>query len=151
MLPFPALWAVHIGDGLLSWPWLAGGFAVALVAALLACWRLREEDVPRVALLTAAFFVASSIHVKLGPTSVHLLLAGLVGVLLTWRAPVAILLGVTLQMFIVGHGGFSAIGVNACTPAIPAVLAGYLFLLLRRVGWWRARLGRAALVGLAGG
>src|SRR5205823_13378351 len=76
---------------------------------------------------------------------------GPVGVLLTWRAPVAILLGVALQMFIVGHGGFSTIGVNACTQAIPAVLAGYLFLLLRRVGWWRTRFGRAALVGLAGG
>ncbi|HZY88254.1 MAG TPA: energy-coupling factor ABC transporter permease, partial [Gemmataceae bacterium] len=86
-VPFIPLWAVHISDGVLTWPWWAGGFAVAGLLALLASWRVRDEEIPRIAVLTAAFFVASLIHVRVGPTSVHLLLNGLVGVVLGRRAP----------------------------------------------------------------
>src|SRR5437879_733623 len=97
----PLPWAVHIAGGVLSWPTLAAGFALIGLLALVAAWRIREDEVPRVALLTAAFFVASSIHIRLGPTSVHLLLNGLVGVILGRRAPLAILIGVTLQALLI--------------------------------------------------
>src|SRR5205823_13141938 len=120
-------WAVHISDGVLTLPWLAGGFALAAVLALLAAYRVRDEEIPRIALLTAAFFVASLIHVRLGPTSVHLLLNGLVGVVLGRRAGLAILVGLTLQAVLLGHGGFTTIGVNACVLTYPALLAGPLF------------------------
>ena len=53
--------------------------------------------IPRIALMTAAFFVASLIHVPIGPTSVHLLLNGLVGVLLGWRSALAIAVGLLLH------------------------------------------------------
>ena len=43
----PPLLAVHIADGVLSWPWLAAGFAVIGALAAIACWRLREDEVPR--------------------------------------------------------------------------------------------------------
>lgn len=121
------LWAVHVSDGVLSGPWLVLGFVVAGLLALLASWRIREEEIPRVALLTAAFFVASSIHVKLGPTSVHLLLNGLVGVVLGWRAPLAILVGVTLQALLIPHGGLTTIGVNATVEMLPALASALLF------------------------
>src|SRR5690348_15496624 len=88
---------VHISDGILSFPWLAGGFVVAGLLALLAAYRVRDEEIPRIALLSAAFFIGSLIHVRLGPTSVHLLLNGLVGVILGRRAPLAILIGLGLQ------------------------------------------------------
>ena len=80
------LWAVHISDSVLSWPWQLGGFLGALVLLCLALVRVREEEIPRIGLLTAAFFVASSIHIRLGPTSVHLLLVGLLGAILGRRA-----------------------------------------------------------------
>src|SRR5262245_29036887 len=121
------IWAVHIADGVLGWPLLADGFVVGGLFALFVSWRMREEEIPRIALLTAAFFVASSIHVKLGPTSVHLLLNGLVGVVLGWRAPLAILLGVTLQALLIPHGGLTTIGVNATAEMLPALAAGVLF------------------------
>jgi cobalt/nickel transport system permease protein len=128
---FPT-WAVHVSDGVLGWPWLAAGFAVAAALALLAAWRVREDDVPRIGLMTAAFFVASSIHVRLGPTSAHLLLNALVGVVLGARAPLAILVGVVLQALLIPHGGLTTIGVNTCTEALPALLAGALFPVLHR-------------------
>jgi cobalt/nickel transport system permease protein len=138
MLTVP-LFALHLSDGVLGWPWLAGGFAVAGLLALLACRKMTEDDVPRVALMAAAFFVASSIHVKVGPSSVHLLLTGLVGVVLGWRAPLAILVGITLQALLVAHGGITAVGINAAVQAVPALAIGGLFPLTRDVRRWWAR------------
>lgn len=125
------MWAVHISDGILSGQWLGAGFVVALGLALLASWRVREEEVARIGLVTAAFFVASSIHVKIGPSSVHLLLNGLVGVVIGRRAPLAILIGVTLQAALIPHGGWSTIGVNATAQMLPALAAAALFPYLR--------------------
>src|SRR5262245_34754774 len=144
LCPSLPVWAVHIADGVLGWPWLLAGFLVAGGLALMASWRVREEEVPRIALLTAAFFVASSIHVKLGPTSVHLLLVGLVGVVLGRRAPLAILVGVTLQALLIPHGRLTTIGVNAAAEALPALAAAALFPLL--LAATRRPLPRALLV-----
>lgn len=127
---------LHIHDGILRAPWLAGGFAVAGVLALGASYRVREEEIPRIALLTAAFFVASSIHLPLGSISVHLLLNGLVGVVLGRRAPLAILVGVGLQA-VFGHGGFTTLGVNASVQMLPALLAAGLFAVLARLSGGR--------------
>src|SRR5438552_196674 len=121
------LWAVHIGNEVLNPAWEIGGFAAAAVLLAVGAWRIREEEVPRIALLTAAFFVSSSIHVPLGPTSVHLLLNGLVGVMLGWRAAPAIFIGLLLQAVLLGHGGYFALGVNACVLTAPALLSGLLF------------------------
>jgi cobalt/nickel transport system permease protein len=142
--------AVHVSDGVLAWPWVVGGFVVAGLLALLGAFRIRDEEIPRVALMTAAFFVASLIHVKLGPTSVHLLLNGLLGVVLGRRAPLAILVGVGLQALLLGHGGVSTIGVNACVMTIPALLAGWLFAALARERWMRHAWFRFALGCLVG-
>src|SRR3954471_24563988 len=96
-------------------------------------YRVRDEDIPLIALLTAAFFVASLIHVRVGPTSVHLLLNGLVGVVLGRRAVLAVAVGLVLQAALVGHGGFSSLGVNVCVMTLPAYLAAALFAGLRRL------------------
>src|SRR5205809_294545 len=110
MLPL----AVHISDGVLPPAWQAGGFALAVPLVAIGLWRLADEEIPRLALFTAAFFVASIIHLRVGPTSVHLLLNGLVGVVLGWRAGLAIGVGLLLQATLIGHGGFTALGVNTC-------------------------------------
>jgi cobalt/nickel transport system permease protein len=147
-MPGSLLFAVHLADGVLAAPLVAAGFAVAALLAVAAAWRIREDEIPRVALLTAAFFVASSIHVKVGPTSVHLLLGGLVGIVLGRRAPLAVLVGVTLQALLIPHGGISTIGVNTCVQALPALLAALLFGLLS--SWRDSAWLRSLLVGAAG-
>jgi cobalt/nickel transport system permease protein len=96
--------------------------------------------------LTAAFFVASLVHVRVGPTSVHLLLNGLVGVVLGWRAGLAIPVGLFLQAALIGHGGFTTLGVNSVVLTVPALLAWGLFAGLRRVPWIGHPGARAALV-----
>ena len=131
-----SLFAVHLSDGAVTPAWLAGGFAGAAALVAAGCWRLRDELVPRVGVLTAAFFIASTIHIKLAllPTSVHLILNGLVGVTLGVRAPVAVAVGLTLQYLLLAHGGLTTLGLNTCVIALPAVAAGAAYPLLRRVG-----------------
>lgn len=129
------LWAVHISDGILEPPWLVGGYVLAAALAWLGSWRLRDEEIPRIAVMSSAFFVASSIHVPLVGTSIHLLLNGLVGVILGARATLAIPLALFLQAALLFHGGFTTLGVNACVMVLPAVWASVAFAFIRRAGW----------------
>ena len=127
------LFAVHLSDGAMSDLWVGLGFAGALLLLLPAMWRVREDEVPRIGLMTAAFFVASSIHFKIAITSVHLILNGLVGVLLGRRAPLAVSVGLVLQFLLLSHGGITTLGLNACVIGVPAVLAGMVYPLLRKL------------------
>jgi cobalt/nickel transport system permease protein len=122
--------AVHISADVLSPVWTSLGFVVLAAFLAVGLYRLREEEVPRIALLTAAFFVASSIHIKVPPSSVHLLLNGLAGVILGRRVCIAIPVGLLLQAVLLGHGALSTLGVNSCVMVIPALLAQPLFRLL---------------------
>lgn len=132
----PPLLAVHISDGALDAGWLVAGWALLGMLLIVAVWRVREEDVPRIGVLTAAFFVGSSIHIKLVllPTSVHLILNGLVGVVLGRRAPIAVTVGLVLQYLLVAHGGLTTLGINGCIAGIPAVIVGWSYPSLRRLG-----------------
>jgi cobalt/nickel transport system permease protein len=137
--------AVHIAD-VLPTPWWVGGFAAAAALLVANARRLGDDEIPRLALLSAAFFVASLIHVRVGPTSVHLLLNGLVGVVLGRRAVLAVAVGLVLQAALVGHGGFSSLGVNVCVMTLPAYLAAALFAGLRRLPGVDRLAGRGLLV-----
>jgi cobalt/nickel transport system permease protein len=143
------LFAVHIADGVLPAPLLIVGFAVTILLALFGAWRLRDEDAPRVAVLTAVFFVASLIHVRIPPTSVHLLLNGLIGVILGRHAALAIPVGLLLQAILIGHGGFWALGVNNCVLTLPALLMGSLFSELHRRRWPQRPEVRMGLIGIS--
>jgi cobalt/nickel transport system permease protein len=115
--------AVHISAYVLTWPWIVSGFAGMFILVVVGLWRITEQEIPRVALLTAVFFVASSIHLPIGPTSVHLVMNGLVGLVLGRRAAVAIPVGLLLQAALLGHGDLSTWGINSCIMTIPALLA----------------------------
>lgn len=140
------LFAIHISDGVLTVPWLFGGFVTAAGLAALGLRRTTDEDIPTVALLTAAFFVASLIHVRIGPSSAHLILNGLLGVVLGIRAGLAVPIGLFLQAALLAHGGFSSLGVNSCIITIPALAAGWIVAALRRTPWVEAPWFRGALV-----
>jgi cobalt/nickel transport system permease protein len=143
------LWAVHISSGVLTWPWIVGGLVIAALLLVAGCWRLQPEEVPRIALLTAVFYIGSSIHIPVGVTSIHLLLNGLVGVVVGWRSALAILVGLLFQAVFIGHGGYLEIGVNTCVIAPPALLAGAAFRGLNRVRWLKHPTARAVLVALS--
>ncbi|MEC4675472.1 MAG: cobalt transporter CbiM [Nitrospirota bacterium] len=118
---------MHISEGVLSAPVLLTGAALAAGGVALGLKKMDYEKIPEVAVLSSAFFVASLIHIPLGPSSVHLVLNGLVGVLLGWMAFPAILVALTLQALLFQFGGFTVLGVNTFNMAAPAVLSYYLF------------------------
>lgn len=104
---------MHISEGILNAPVWMAGYAGAVVLAAATMRNMDMEEVPKIAVITSVFFVASLIKVPIGPSSVHLILNGLVAVVLGWRAFPAIMLGIILQAIIFGHGGVTVIGVNA--------------------------------------
>lgn len=129
------MFAVHISDGVLRDPVWIGGWLSAAGLLAISAFRIREDEVPRVGVLTAAFFVASQVHLPLGGASVHLLLNGLVGVVLGRRGPLALAVGLLLQALLFSHGGLTTLGINVTVYSIPALLAGIVFPLARRSGW----------------
>jgi cobalt/nickel transport system permease protein len=124
---------MHISEGVLSGPVLLSGAVLATVGTGIG---LRKMDYDRIAgagMVSACFFVASLIHVPVGPSSAHLVLNGIVGLVLGWGAFPAILTALILQALFFQFGGITTLGVNTIIMALPAVLA-YLVIrpLLRR-------------------
>ena len=126
---------MHISEGVLSPAVLGGGAALTVVGTAIGLKKLDYEAIPRVAILSAAFFVASLIHVPVGPVGLHLVLNGLMGLLLGWLAFPAILIALFLQALLFQYGGLTVLGVNTVIMAAPAVLCFYAYRgLLRRQG-----------------
>jgi cobalt/nickel transport system permease protein len=118
---------MHISEGVLSGPVLISGIALAAAGTAIGLKKLDYDRIPRAAILSASFFVASLIHVPIGPSSVHLILNGIVGLILGWGAFPIILVALTLQAVLFQFGGVTTLGVNTMIMALPAVFCYYLF------------------------
>ncbi len=118
---------MHISEGVLSTPILIGGGVLTVLGISLGLKKIDYDRVVEVSLLASTFFVASLIHVPLGPGSVHLILNGLLGIILGWASFPAIFIALLLQAFFFQYGGLVVLGVNTLNMAAPAVLCFYLF------------------------
>ncbi|MCM8786075.1 MAG: cobalt transporter CbiM [Candidatus Omnitrophica bacterium] len=118
---------MHISEGVLSGKVLGVGALITIGGTFVGVKDLKFEDYPKVSLLTSAFFVASLIHIPIGPTSTHLVLNGLCGIILGWKSFPSILLALFLQAILFQFGGLTSLGVNTANMAIPAVISYYLF------------------------
>lgn len=118
---------MHISEGILTPQILLAGAAITLFGTYIGLKKTKPNEVPLMAVLTSAFFVASLIHVPIGPASVHLVLNGLVGILLGFGAFPSILIALLLQALFFQFGGLLVLGVNTANMAIPAVLVFLLF------------------------
>ena len=118
---------MHIAEGVLSPPILAAGYALTAVGTALGLRRLDYDKLMTVAILAATFFVGSLIHVPIGPSSAHLILNGLLGVLLGWAVFPAILAALALQALLFQYGGLVVLGVNTFTMGFSGLVAWYVF------------------------
>ncbi|HPW72802.1 MAG: cobalt transporter CbiM [Methanothrix sp.] len=118
---------VHISDGVLPPAMLAAGFLFTIILLILSMRGMMMEEIPKISLITAALFVASLVHFPVGPTSVHLIMNGLAGILLGRRAFVGVFVALTLQAVFFQHGGLTVLGVNAFNIGVPALFAWQLF------------------------
>ncbi len=123
---------MHIPDGFLPPHVCLAGYALT-GGATWYCLREINRDkytqanIPKASLLTAAFFVASLIHIPIPPTSVHLIFNGLMGAVLGFYAFPAILIGLFFQAVMFQHGGMSTLGINAMILGAPAIAAHLIF------------------------
>ncbi|MBN2025088.1 MAG: cobalt transporter CbiM [Pirellulales bacterium] len=129
---------------------LGAGWALTAVGTAIGLRRLDHEQIPRVAVFSAAFFVVSLIHFPIGPVSVHLVLNGLMGLLLGWAAFPALLVALLLQAVLFQYGGLTTLGINTLAMAAPAVACHYLFGPLVRGARPRTALAGAAAAGATG-
>lgn len=128
---------MHISEGVLSPAVLGGGIALTAIGTYVG---LRKADYSRLtttAVLSSTFFVASLVHVPLGPGNVHLILNGLLGLFLGWTVFPALLVALALQAILFQYGGLAVLGVNVFDMAFPALVAQFLFrpLLARQDGF----------------
>ena len=139
---------MHISEGYLSGPVLISGAALATAGTAIGLQKLDYDRVAQAGILAAAFFVASLVHVPVGPTNVHLIMNGIIGLLLGWSAFPVILVALLLQGFFFQFGGITTLGVNTIIMAVPAVMVSYLFgRWIRQPGWT----GKAAAFGCGAG
>jgi cobalt/nickel transport system permease protein len=117
---------MHISEGVLSAPILITGAVLSAGGLVAGLKSIRSEDIPKASILSAVFFVASLIHVNIGPSSTHLVLNGLIGVIMGVGAFPIIFLGLLLQGLLFSFGGITTLGINTFNMAAPAVLFGFL-------------------------
>jgi cobalt/nickel transport system permease protein len=125
---------MHISEGILPAKICLMGYGITGLATWYSLHKIHHQPnptagIPKAALLTAAFFVASSIHIPIPPASVHLVLNGLLGAVLGYYAFPAILVGLLFQAIMFGHGGLSTLGINGVIMGVPAMLAAQIFML----------------------
>ena len=118
---------MHISEGVLNAPALITGAALAITGTAIGLKQMDYDRVAHVGVLSAAFFVASLIHVNVGPSSAHLILNGMLGLILGWTAFPAILVALILQSIFFQFVGNTTRGVKTIIMALPAVNCYYAF------------------------
>jgi len=122
---------VHVPDGLMDPVVALVGtveFLIVFAAVLLvSSKRMKEQNLPRIAVLCAGIFVAQMLNFPIGGgTTGHLIGAALLAIL---AGPLMAVIGMTvvliIQALMFGDGGITAFGINATNMAIIAPLAGW--------------------------
>lgn len=126
---------MHLSEGLLRPEILIVGAIVSAAITFYAFKTLKDDEIPKTAVLSALFFLASFIHVPIGPTSVHLVLGGIVGAMLGLRAFIAIFVALLLQGVLFGFGGLTTLGINLFNLATPTLIGYWLFMLPSSKRW----------------
>nr|WP_272506109.1 CbiM family transporter [Natronobacillus azotifigens] len=117
---------MHVADSVLSVSIAIGTTIAAGGLVTYALKGIKEEEVPKISLLTGAFFVSSLLNIPIGPTSVHPLFGGFLGLVIGRRAPLGIFIGLILQATLFQHGGLSTLGANTLLMSIPALFVYWL-------------------------
>ena len=118
---------MHIADGVLSVEVASTLGAVSLGFCVYALKKVKNETIALSAAMSALFFIASFIHIPLGPTQIHLLLIGVIGIFLGSLSFLSITVALVLQALLLGFGGLSSLGANIMIMAMPAFLVYIIF------------------------
>jgi len=115
---------MHISDGVLSPAMIAVTSLAGAGTLAFSLKGIKTEDIPKISLMTAVFFVGSTIHIPVGPTSMHLMLTGFIGLVVGHHVAVSVLIALLLQLFLLHFGGISSLGANVFIMSVPAMILG---------------------------
>lgn len=118
---------MHISEGVLSGTALAIGWAGSITCTAIGLKKTDTSKIVRTALISSAFFLASLVNIRIGPSSTHLSMLAPVGLILGWSSFPAMLIALFLQAILFHFGGLLVLGVNTFTMGMPALLAHMLF------------------------
>ncbi|MDH3258351.1 MAG: cobalt transporter CbiM [Deltaproteobacteria bacterium] len=118
---------MHISEGVLSPSILVAGAVITAAGVTVGVRKMKPEDIPKAAVLTSGFFVASLIQVPAGLTSLHLVLNGMLGLFLGILSYPCFLVALIFQAVLFQFGGLTTLGVNTFNMAAPAIVSFYLF------------------------
>ncbi len=118
---------MHISEGVLDYRALIAGYVCTIGLAAAALKKLKQEDIPKVSVMGACFFVSSLIPIPVGISSVHLLLFGVLGIILGFESVIAVITGLLFQALMFQHGGISVLGVNTVIMSLPVLFVHFTF------------------------
>lgn len=110
---------MHISDGILSSEVAIATSVISLGFLVYSLIGLKNKNIALVSAMSALFFIASFIHIPLGPTQIHLVLIGVIGILLGRAIFLAIFIALLLQATLLGYGGLTSLGANLLIMALP--------------------------------
>ena len=118
---------MHISDGVLSPAALTTGWVIAAAGTAVGLKKINPDKIIRVSLMGSAFFLASLVNVKVGPSCTHLSLLAPIGLVLGWSCFPAMMVALLLQALLFQFGGLLSIGPNTVDVGVPAFLAWLVF------------------------
>ncbi len=121
---------MHISDGILSSEIVIATSVLSVGLVAYSLKNIKNSSIALISAMGAIFFIASFIHIPLGPTQIHLVLIGILGIVLGSQVFLAILIALLLQATLLGFGGLSSLGANLIIMALPS----YLIYLITKMG-----------------
>ena len=118
---------MHISEGVLSGSVLIAGWAGTCAGISLGLKKTSDYKIVRTALLSSAFFLASLVNVRIGPSSTHLSFIAPMGIVLGYGAFPAIFVALLLQAVLFHFGGLIVLGANCFAMAFPALFVHLVF------------------------
>ena len=118
---------MHISEGILSGSVLLAGWAGTTAGIAIGLKKTDTSRIVRTALLSSAFFLASLVNVRVGPSSTHLSLLAPMGLILGWGVFPAVFTALLLQAILFHFGGLLVLGVNTFIMGIASLSVYLLF------------------------
>ena len=104
---------MHISEGILSGGVLAVGWAGTVAGISYGLRKTNTDKIIQTALISSAFFLASLVNIRIGPSSTHLMLLAPMGLILGHAVFPAVFTALLLQALLFGFGGLLVLGANS--------------------------------------
>ena len=137
---------MHISEGILSSGMLLTGWAGSVAGISYGLRKTDPDKIIKTALISSAFFLASLVNVRIGPSSTHLTLLAPIGLILGSAVFPAVFTALLLQAVLFHFGGIVVLGANTFIMGTASLSVYILFGRIIRNSEGRLRLMTASFI-----